>query len=43
MSEEKLRVNRVKAKIKLNKLPNKLKNLDVKSLGLVISDFIHHV
>lgn len=43
MIEEKLRVNRVKAKINLNKLPNKLKNLDVKSLGSLVSNFIHHV
>ena len=43
MSEEKLRAGRVKAKVKLNKLPGKLKNLDVRSLGSLISNFIHHV
>jgi hypothetical protein len=43
MNEQKLREQKIHANLKLDKLPPKLKGLDPKSLGLVVSDFIQHL
>jgi hypothetical protein len=43
MTERELRTNRINSNLKLEKLPLKLKKLNSKSLGAIISSFIHHV
>ena len=43
MKEQKLRYQRINASLKLEKLPLKLRNLDSKRLGSLISDFIHYI
>ena len=43
MTEHELRANRINSNLKLEKLPLKLKKLNSKSLGSIISNFIHHV
>ena len=43
MTERELRANRINTNLKLEKLPLKLKKLNSKSLGAIISSFIHHV
>ena len=43
MTERELRANRINGNLKLEKLPLKLKKLNSKSLGAIISSFIHHV
>ena len=43
MNEHELRLKRVQANLKLEKLPLKLKKLNIKVLGSIISNFIHHV
>ena len=43
MTELKLRQKRIEDNLTLNKLTAKSQKLDAKSLGSLISDFIHHV
>ena len=43
MNDEKLRVQKINANLKLDKLPTNLNKLDARALGSVVSDFIHHV
>jgi len=43
MNEHELRSKRIQANLKLEKLPPKLKKLNIKDLGFIISNFIHHV
>lgn len=43
MNEQKLRIQRINSNLKLNKLPNKLQNIDAKKLGSSVSDFVHYV
>ena len=43
MNEHELRSKRIQANLKLEKLPPKLKKLNIKDLGSIISNFIHHV
>ena len=43
MNDKKLRVQKINANLKLDKLPTNLNKLDARALGSVVSDFIHHV
>ena len=43
MKEQILRYQRINTNLKLEKLPAKLRKLNSRSLGSLISDFIHHV
>jgi hypothetical protein len=43
MDEQKKREKRISANLKLDKLPLNLKEVDLKVLGQLVSDFIHHV